>query len=142
MKSILFTGVVLLSASAMANDSGMPYIEVQDLTFKQADIGTSITFRGPEAMSLFNSLPSQNVLDNLRGFTATGKKKSVVIECSTEKWLEKQQTHVPIKDGPECQIRVEAVFNANDGERDNSKWIKTREPQSTKATPKKEATKK
>jgi hypothetical protein len=138
--------VLSVSASAFANDSSMPYIEVNDLTFKNADIGTKISFHGEDAKSLFNVLPNQDVYGYYHGFTATGKKKAVRIECRTHSWDDKKGDFFKLENGPACDIYVTEAFDPNSGEGDNSKWIADRAPQSVgkdaKATKKTPAKKK
>lgn len=130
MKIVLVILSILCGTTALANDSGMPYIEVNDLTFTDADIGTKISFKGEEAMSLYNALPTMDVYNIQRGFTATGKKKSVRIVCEALKYNEKTDTAEKIAGGPLCSIEVAKVFTGTGG--DDSKWINDRAPQSVK----------
>lgn len=130
MKNMIAVLYLLWGVSAAANDGGMPYIEVNDLTFTDADVGTKITFKGPEAMSLYNALPSMDVMNSSRGFTATGKKKSVFIRCKALNYNEKTGEFDKISDGPVCSISVDKAFTGSGG--DDSKWIHEREPQSVK----------
>lgn len=137
MRSILLALIFLTSVQTLANDGGMPYINVDELTFREADIGTMISFKGNEAQSLFNALPSMSAMNNERGFTATGKKKSVVISCRTEFWNAKTESQIVIPNGPLCTITVAKAFDPAADGGDNSKWINDRGPQSEKQKPKK-----
>ena len=132
MKKMWMVLFLLCGSAAFANDTSIPYIEVDDLTFTEADIGTKISFKGAEAMSLFNALPINDVMDSTRGFTATGKKKSVVINCSRTTWSEKKQDFDVISGGPVCTISV-AKAMVKDGESDYQKWVNTRTPQNVPA---------
>lgn len=130
MKNILAMVMVLVGFKAMANDSGMPYIEVDQLTFKRAEIGTSIEFRGKEAASLFKALPNMDVENSAHGFTATGQKKSVSIICMDKAWNDKENKFIAVSNGPICTVKVGPKFVRGEG--DDSKWVNDREPQSVK----------
>ncbi len=129
MKMFFLTLLLLAAPPVFANDGGMPYIEAQDLTFNKADIGSSISFRGPEATSLFNALPGMDATGYNHGFTATGQKKAVVITCKTKSFDEKKEEFVTIANGPLCTIVVTEKFVPSP-DSDDSKWIYNREPQS------------
>ena len=130
MKKILFTVALLSGLYSFANDSGMPYIEAKQLTFKNADIGSKIQFRGADAMSLYNALPAMDAMDSRHGFTANGQKKSVSIICELSTWDDKKSTFVKLDDGPVCTIAVNKKYVPK--EEDFFKWTNTREPQSVK----------
>ncbi len=53
----------------------MKHIEVQDLTFKEAGVGTSMSFTGVDAQNLLNALPQVEGknLEEATGFIAKGK---------------------------------------------------------------------
>lgn len=122
MKVLIMTVVLFTSLQqALANDSGMPYIDAEQLTFKGADIGTKITFQGKDALSLFNVLPALSVYRNSRGFTARGQKKAVYIGCDTETYDQKKEDFVKIANGPICTIEVKKTFKPGDMG-DDSKW--------------------
>jgi hypothetical protein len=131
MKKMIAVLCLLWGSSVLANDSSIPYIEVNDLTFTNADVGTKITFKGADALSLFNALPMNDVMNNTRGFTATGKKKSVAIHCSKGTYNEKTNGLDDIPGGPLCTISVDKAL-VQDEYGDFQKWYKEREPQSVK----------
>jgi hypothetical protein len=135
MKTILFAAALLAGLCTFANDSGMPYIEAKDLTFKNADIGSKIQFRGEDAMSLYNALPSMDVMNSRHGFTANGQKKSVSIICEVSTWNDKKSTFIKVNDGPVCTITVDKKYIPK--EEDFYKWTNTREPQNVKQETKK-----
>ncbi len=91
MKKVLVLVILCTSGYAFANDSGMPYIDVEDLTFKEAAVGTKITFKGKDAMSLFNALPSMSVMDNEHGFTARGQRRLFVFNALQRNTMRKRK---------------------------------------------------
>ncbi|MBO9668056.1 MAG: hypothetical protein J7501_14740, partial [Bdellovibrio sp.] len=82
--------------------------------------------------SLFKVLPNLDARGYSHGFTATGKKKSVAIQCSTHGWDDKKNEFYEIQNGPECSIVVGTAYDINNDEEDHSKWIADRAPQSVK----------
>ena len=131
MKSVLIGTVLFLSQLAFANDAGVPYINVNDLTLREADVGSKIEFKGPDAINLYNALPPMDAENHRRGFTALGKQKAVSIICYNSEYIEKTSSYKKLKDGPECIIAVVKAFatDSQDGN-DYIHWTESRGPQS------------
>lgn len=89
---VFFTiiAICITFQEAWANDTSMPYIQINNLTFKGSGVGTKITFQGEQALTLFNVLPVKNAMGYARGFAAKGEKKAILIGCETSIFDEKK----------------------------------------------------
>lgn len=130
--SVLFLAVISACSNPIVRlpqqvggDVGMRHIEVRDLTFKNAIVGTTMSFKGTDALSLYGTLPKvliENDPEEATGFVATDKINAVSIKCQKSRYSEANQAYVRINGGPLCTIRI------NDGrsvhvQGAESKWI-------------------
>lgn len=94
----------------VGGDVGMKHINVEALSLKNAGEGMKISFRGKEALSLYNTLPVSILSENpeeAAGFIARGKTHSVIVRCVSKRYDGTRKNYVAIHDAPLCTVTVE-----------------------------------
>ena len=94
----------------VGGDVGMKHINVDSLTMKNANLGTSMSFTGSQAESLYNSLPKsliENDPEGTTGFVARGPANSLIVRCARNTFDSRLRQYVPFSKGPHCKITIE-----------------------------------
>ncbi len=116
MKNILAISIIgLAGVPAIANDGGMPYIQVKSVEVKSTSKGPVIKVKDGDAFKLYSVLPKDYVYDISRSLTITSDKKSVTIFCKSDSKLTDADGN-PVTDPTKvvCTISTGAAFDSKD----------------------------
>ena len=94
----------------VGGDIGFKQIDVQQLNVEKANVGTTMTFRGSDAVTLYQVLPrvvgGQDQEETV-GFVAHDQLHAVYVKCIKRQFNTKKGIAVPIENGPLCKIEIQ-----------------------------------